>query len=244
MNRFITVKTSKTGDMVSIPLFPMLQEILTKMGPRKTGHIFPEQAEMYKGNPDGITYRVAQAALVDEDDGAAFAQGFFLSLGHSWVFRAAMASSLRSRARPTGRCGLKPIRPNNRQTWTVLKLGPPSLIINARTRGSVHTSAAKPCRLAPAIKAWRSRSIKRSSIVLLRPKRRIIASSFTGASAHRLTDCRLTSSRRATSACVTPSSRSFLAASRRSCSASVSIFCPIGIPMPDTMHEECQMSLL
>jgi hypothetical protein len=42
------------------------------MGPRKTGHIFPEQAEMYKDNPDGITYRVRQifrkAGFFDEEE--------------------------------------------------------------------------------------------------------------------------------------------------------------------------------
>lgn len=72
VNRFITVKTSKTGDMVSIPLFPMLRDILTKMGARKTGHIFSAQAEMYKDNPDGITYRVRQvfrkAGFFDEEE--------------------------------------------------------------------------------------------------------------------------------------------------------------------------------
>ena len=59
-SRFITVKTSKTKETVSIPLFPLLQEVLWKAGPKKTGYVFPEQAEMYKDNPDGITWRVRQ----------------------------------------------------------------------------------------------------------------------------------------------------------------------------------------
>lgn len=69
---FIAVKTSKTKVSVSIPIFPMLQEALWKAGPKKTGYVFPEQAEMYKENPDGITWRVRQifrkAGFFDEGE--------------------------------------------------------------------------------------------------------------------------------------------------------------------------------
>src|ERR1019366_1217051 len=158
---------------------------------------------------------LAQPALVYKDNGAPLPQGFFLRLGHSWLFQASMAASSRSRARLTGRCGLKPIRPKSRQTWTVLKHGPPSLTISVRTRGRVHKSAEYPCRLAPANRPLRSFSSRASSIVLLRPKRHTAPSCFFGVSAQRLTDCRLTLSRRATSACGIPSSRSLRAASLR-----------------------------
>ena len=71
-NRFITVKTSKTGEMVSIPLFPLLHEVLWKSEPKKAGLVFPEQAKMYQENPDGITWRVRQvlrkAGFFDADD--------------------------------------------------------------------------------------------------------------------------------------------------------------------------------
>jgi hypothetical protein len=53
---------------------------------------------------------LAQTALVYKDDGAPLALGFLLSRGHSLFFQAAMASSLRSRARPVGRWGLNPNR--------------------------------------------------------------------------------------------------------------------------------------
>jgi integrase len=78
--RFITVKTAKTGQTVSIPIFPMLYEELKGLGKgdsgeakgnvrRDAGHngrdarstkgyVFPEQAKMYLENPDGITWRV------------------------------------------------------------------------------------------------------------------------------------------------------------------------------------------
>jgi len=77
-NRFITVKTSKTGQTVSIPIFPMLYADLKKRakdaGPKRAGYVFPEQAKMYQDNADGITWRVKKilaAGLgepVDEDD--------------------------------------------------------------------------------------------------------------------------------------------------------------------------------
>lgn len=60
--RFITVKTSKTGQTVSIPIFPMLYDELLersqKILGKPEGFVFPDQAEMYSENPDGITWRV------------------------------------------------------------------------------------------------------------------------------------------------------------------------------------------
>jgi len=73
-NRFITVKTSKTGETVSIPLFPMLEEVLRAAKPKNSGCVFPEQAKMYEDNPDGITYRVRRvfrkAGFFDEEETA------------------------------------------------------------------------------------------------------------------------------------------------------------------------------
>ncbi len=67
-NRFITVKTSKTGQTVSIPIFPMLQDelkaIAKNAGAKRDGYVFPEQARMYLENPDGITWRVKKILAV------------------------------------------------------------------------------------------------------------------------------------------------------------------------------------
>lgn len=57
LQRFITVKTNKTGVTVSIPIFPMLYDELALLQPSE-GFVFPEQAKMYVENPDGITWRV------------------------------------------------------------------------------------------------------------------------------------------------------------------------------------------
>ena len=66
--RFINVKTSKTGQTVSIPIFPMLQDELKAQakngGAKRAGYVFPEQAKMYSENPDGITWRVKKILAV------------------------------------------------------------------------------------------------------------------------------------------------------------------------------------
>jgi len=58
----------------------------------------------------------AEPAFVDQNDLAAFFLGFFLSAGQVSFFHSAMAASLRSSARPTGRWQLQPSRRNNFQT--------------------------------------------------------------------------------------------------------------------------------
>jgi integrase len=57
---FITVKTSKTGETVDIPLFPILRDVLKEAKGGKSEFCFPKAAEMYRNNPDGITWRVKQ----------------------------------------------------------------------------------------------------------------------------------------------------------------------------------------
>src|SRR5271154_5290995 len=73
--QFITVKTAKTGQTVSIPIFPMLYDELKSAAKNqkiREGFVFPEQALMYQENPDGITWRVkkvlAAAGFRDNDE--------------------------------------------------------------------------------------------------------------------------------------------------------------------------------
>ena len=76
-SRFISVKTAKTGQTVSIPIFPMLQdELMLQAKKRKPNekYVFPEQAAMYQKNADGITWRVQKVLAAagfrdDETDG-------------------------------------------------------------------------------------------------------------------------------------------------------------------------------
>lgn len=86
------------------------------------GDILPVEVEReYRGLPNqrpgpGPMWPLAQPALVEEDDGPTLLAGFFLRRGHCLVFQSAIFASSRSRARPTGRWGLKPSWPSRRQT--------------------------------------------------------------------------------------------------------------------------------
>jgi integrase len=60
---FLSVETAKTGERVDIPIFPMLSDELTRAKAKggQSAFCFPEAAQMYQSNPDGITWRVKQA---------------------------------------------------------------------------------------------------------------------------------------------------------------------------------------
>jgi integrase len=59
-NGFISVKTSKTGELAEIPLFPLLREELERH-PQEGKYVFPEAANMYRENSYGISWRFKQA---------------------------------------------------------------------------------------------------------------------------------------------------------------------------------------
>jgi integrase len=72
--RFIKVKTSKTGELVQIPIFPLLYEVLSKLEPNDSPYVFPQQEMKYQVNPDNITDRVRRvmrlAGFFDPEDAA------------------------------------------------------------------------------------------------------------------------------------------------------------------------------
>lgn len=57
---FINVKTSKTGELAEIPLFPLLREELEQR-PRKGEYVFQEAAAIYLKDDDRITALFKQA---------------------------------------------------------------------------------------------------------------------------------------------------------------------------------------
>jgi integrase len=57
---FVTVKTSKTGELAEIPLFPVLGAELEHL-PRVSEYVFPEAEEMYRTNVHGLSWRFKQA---------------------------------------------------------------------------------------------------------------------------------------------------------------------------------------
>ena len=62
LSGFLTVKTSKTGQPVEIPILPLLHEELSSR-PRVGQYVFPEQLKMYRGNATSITRRVKKVIL-------------------------------------------------------------------------------------------------------------------------------------------------------------------------------------
>lgn len=70
--RYIKVKTSKTGEMVQIPIFPLLHDVLSKLPKNDSPYVFPDQATKYQLNPDNITLCIRKvlraAGFFDADD--------------------------------------------------------------------------------------------------------------------------------------------------------------------------------
>jgi len=68
--------------------------------------------------PGTTTMRsLTQSAFVDEDEDTPLPARFFFSAGNTFFFQLRICSSLRSRARPSGRCGLQPKASRIFQTW-------------------------------------------------------------------------------------------------------------------------------
>ena len=96
---FISVNTSKTGELAEIPLFPLLRAELEKL-PRSGMYCFPQAAEMYKTNIHGISWRFQKAlktagitdTLVERNDASQKASvKDFHSLRTTWITMALTA---------------------------------------------------------------------------------------------------------------------------------------------------------
>src|SRR5687768_4447984 len=92
-----------------------------------------------------------QSALVDEDERAPFAPGFFFSAGQSLRFHWAIAGSSRSKARPTGFWQLQPRRwRSNRNTLVEWPRTPKRSRSTLATRSRVQIGVGKPAASGPA----------------------------------------------------------------------------------------------
>ena len=87
---------------------------------------------------------LAQPAFVDEDEGLDLPGSVFFNAGKRRFFQRRMASSSRSKARPTGRWQLQSNCFNSRQTWVVVYRTPHSCSIKCATRWLVHKLVAYP----------------------------------------------------------------------------------------------------
>lgn len=134
---FITVKTAKTGQTVSIPIFPLLyDELKSRAEIRKPEdiYVFPEQAQMYLKNPDGITWRVqkvlATAGFRDAEELPAAGNGHAASQAGAAPIQAPDQnedkSSIRGTIHVTRKIGLRRASVRDfhsfRVTWVTLAL--------------------------------------------------------------------------------------------------------------------------
>src|SRR5215472_12971374 len=177
----------------------------------------------------------AQSALVDKDDGAPFAERFFLICGQRYFFQRPIACSSRSSARPAGRWQLQLSLRRMRQTWSSWYRTPVRCSMSSRTRIALHNPLVKPKLSGPRLSA---RSISRNCAALSlggRPVRSALRSPRTpecsSSSAQRLTDCRCTPTFRATSDWLSPVLSNRAASMRRSSNAAKSLRTPAELPM-------------
>jgi len=184
---------------------------------------------------------LTQSAFINEDDGAAFASGFFFMAGQRFFFQCSIFFSSRSRARPTGRWQLQRNLARMRQTWSGWYRTPVCSSIRRATRPLVHKAVGYPKACGPALsptsKAASSSAPKRG----LRPARPAFFNPVTpspwSVAAQRLTDCRWTPTRRATSACGKPFFNNFAASKRRSSIKSKSRRTLLLLVMPDNLPD-------
>src|SRR3954454_19115118 len=179
------------------------------------------------------TRALRQTGLVYEDDGAAFAPGFFLSAGQVCRFQRAMSSSLRWVARFSGFWQEKPSRRSKCHKWPVLYCTPKRFAISLPIRGKVHSSVGYPQLMAPAIRSLlNSRSCSPSSW-RGRPNVPRLSESCPPVSkrcSHAATVWRVTPSCRATSDFDSPRANSLAPLSRRFSNALKSRLCFIVAP--------------
>ena len=100
----------------------------------------------------------ADAGFVYKDNHSAFPLGFFLRAGQVRRFHWRTASSLRSSARFSGFCTLKPNAPRIRQSCVVPNLTPYRRSMTVPTRLSVQSSVPKPCSVGFCSTALRTPS--------------------------------------------------------------------------------------
>src|ERR1700678_1144181 len=160
-----------------------------------------------------------QTRFVDEDDYSALPRSDFFMAGQRFSFHVRIAASSRSRARPAGRCTLQPSCCSMRHTEGCESSTPNRSLIIEAMRGSVHSSLAKPAAKAPPLSVLISSARCASSSLGGRPKRsgRFKASAPPRSVnfVQRRTDCRVTPTRRATSAAHRPWANSRMPRLRR-----------------------------
>ena len=176
-----------------------------------------------------------QSTLVNKNYCSSLSFGVFFNCGHRSFFQRRIISSSRSIARPTGRWQLHPSCRSTHQTCPFEYRMPNSRSMTWPTRAVVHKPVSYPNCSGPAFRTVSIRCNCSSLSRDLRPARPAFLSAIRPFSssclAQRLTDCRCTPTRRATSASLYPLSSKRAACIRRFSKALKSRFTPAGYPM-------------
>ena len=168
----------------------------------------------------------------------------FFNAGQRCFFQRRIASSSRSKARPTGRWQLQPNCLKSLQTWVEVYRTPHSCSIKCATRWLVHRLVLYPNASGPCFSPCSMRFRSAANSFGFRPARPALFNparpAYSNCRAQRLTDWRWTPRRRATSDWWRPCS-SNRAAFRRRCSRvlkhSVSRLNPRAFPMTRTITQ-------
>src|SRR5215467_4276815 len=220
------------------------KELEVKVPPRNPGHHrkrLPVEVELEhrrltprRPSPHAVG-PFTQSAFVDEDDGLASFCSVFFNSGQRWRFHLRMAGSFRSKARPAGRCGVQPRSRSRRQACTVEYFTPHSRSIRSATRQAVQRLVPYPRACGPLFKPcrirWRSAAVSWAGRPARGARFRAPGPPCSNCRAQRLTDCRCTPTRRATSASGMPCLSSRAAFRRRCSSFTRSRLSPAGCPI-------------
>lgn len=197
------------------------------VGARQSGNdrdVIPVEVELDDrctsfGRPSAHSrWALADARLVDKNDYSTFPLGFFLSAGQVRCFHWRTPSSLRSNARFSGFCTLKPNAPRIRQSCVVPNLTPYRRSTTTPTRLSVQSSVPKPCSVGLCSIALRTPSSCDTSSLVGLPREGTARNASMPPSSnkpfHVYTVCRATPTFSATSAGRLPASSILPARSR------------------------------
>jgi integrase len=164
---FIIVKTSKTGELAEIPLFPVLRAEIEKQ-PRKSEYVFPEIAAMYQRKNFGMSWRVKQVLKAAEIETKqvctdrlqdATIKGFH-SLRTTWITMALSAGvPMELVRRVTGHSTVEVVlkhyfRPGREAFRTALETVMPKMITGGEEKESIdpHKALKKLAQAAPELK--------------------------------------------------------------------------------------------
>jgi integrase len=164
---FISVKTSKTGELAEIPLFPLLRAELEKL-PRVSEYVFPKVAAMYKENIHGLSWRFKQALKTAKIEGTVVARDDashrasvkdFHSLRTTWITMALSAGvPMELVRRVTGHSTVEVVlkhyfRPGREAFRTALETAMPKMLTGgAGERPDPHKALGELAQAASEIK--------------------------------------------------------------------------------------------